>query len=684
MTSLNRTILLLVCALCSLQSIRAGERWWVYFTDKPAAQDASLSSIPVSARSLARRARTLPPDKRIDWYDISVYPSYIRGLQDAGATIHVRSRFLNAVSVDADAATLDALRALPFVKDLQPVRIARKRPESLSTVPHAPLRKRQSTSRLDYGPSRSHHESLNSIPLHELGVIGRGVLVGMVDDGFNSYRSHAALQPISVLAVYDFIQRDTTVSILPGESPSQGFHGAATLSVLAGYDGGNLIGPAYGATLALAKTEVGGSETIVEEDYYVEGLEWLDSLGVDIISSSLGYIDWYTQSQLDGQTAITTKVARTLASKGILLITAMGNEGNYRSDRITTGTLIAPADADSILGVGAVSPGGMLTSFSSTGPTADGRIKPDVVSQGSVVYVANWTTTNGYYTSQGTSFSTPLTSAAAALVLSAHPDATAMEIRAALKNTAVKFDDGTQRTLGYPNNYYGWGRVDAYAAALSLGPVVSNIPIVRYAVIGSQPSLLVTVRAASSSQIDLTRFAIYARRTTDVTFTRYAFAPGSESGVYTAQIPVLDAADTSYVGYMTIAQQAAAEIRRPIGTGVFELHPTPDSVSSLFPPPPSGRVPESFSLRQNFPNPFNAGTAVVFHAPRSAQVELSVYSMLGQKVRTLFSGPAHAGENSVVWPEASDQHGGALTSGLYLLRLSTPEGQYTRKMLLLK
>ena len=674
--------ILLVLSLVHLTT--AGERWWVYFADKQPSRGTAVDASLVSPRSLARRLKVLPPEQATDSRDRPVSASYIDALRLTGASIHAVSRILNAVSVEASADMLGRIRALPFVTAITPVRAGRRTPEPMSAATPLPLQKRSGRSAVDYGASLSHHLSLNSVPLHELGVIGRGVLVGMIDDGFNSYRTHEALRPISVLAAYDFIQGDTTVSILPGEHPSQGFHGAATLSVLAGFADGTLIGPAYGSTLVLAKTEVGGSETIVEEDYYVAGLEWLDSVGVDIISSSLGYIDWYTQAQMDGQTAITTNVAKTLASRGILLVTAMGNEGNYQPGTSITNTMIAPADADSILSVGAVNPSGFLTSFSSTGPTADDRTKPDVVSQGSSNFVADWTNPTGYYLSQGTSFSTPLTAAAAALVLSAHPDATAMQVRDAMRNTAVRFDDGTSKTFGYPNNFYGWGRVDAYAAALSLGPVVSNMPIVEYTVVGSEPSLVVYVRAASSTPLDMSRFAVFARRTADTAFVRYPFSAGEETGLYTTRIPVTGPSDTAFVGYMTFADQSGPEHRRPLGTGLFELYPTSDSVASLFPPATGGNIPATYVLEQNFPNPFNAGTTITFHAPRSGYAEVMVYNLLGQRVRTLFTGIAAAGPTTVDWPRATNDAGQDLPSGVYLIRLSTIEGQQSRKMILLR
>jgi hypothetical protein len=159
---------------------------------------------------------------------------------------------------------------------------------------------------------------------------------------------------------------------------------------------------------------------------------------------------------------------------------------------------------------------------------------------------------------------------------------------------------------------------------------------------------------------------------------------GPESGLYTARIPVSGPADTLYVGYLTIADQTGPELRRPAGTSLFDLAPTPDSVAGLFPPVGETIVPDDYVLEQNYPNPFNAGTSIVFYAPRQEPVELSVYNLLGEKVHTLFRGVAQPGQNSFFWPEARDERGNALATGTYVLRLSTPRSRHALKLVLLK
>jgi subtilisin family serine protease len=317
--------------------------------------------------------------------------------------------------------------------------------------------------------------------LHALGVIGNGVVIGMLDNGFNNYRTHPALKSINVLATHDFIHNIDDVTKQSWEISGQGDHGEGTLSAVGGYDPGNMIGAAFGASFILAKTEMDSSGNSYdyhsEEDTYVAALEWMEQLGVDITSSSLAYKEFsdttlngtgsYTWQNLDGRTTKVAQAAIIAARKGVLVVTAMGNEG-YQSGKGTSvlhedTTLWSPADADSILAVGATASDFELASFSGCGPTADGRIKPDVVAQGLGVYWASGT--SSYSSVNGTSCSTPLVAGVAALIMSAHPTWDAQKVRSAMLNTAVHYNDGTVQSATYPNNYYGYGVVDALSAA---------------------------------------------------------------------------------------------------------------------------------------------------------------------------------------------------------------------------
>ncbi len=275
-----------------------------------------------------------------------------------------------------------------------------------------------------------------------MGLTGESLLVGIMDTGFDL--QHPALAHLisdnRIIATYDFINNDENVE---DTANGQQFHGTAVLSAIGGYAAGSLIGAAYGASYILAKTEIANLEIVAEEDNWIAAAEWMDSIGVDIISSSLGYIDWYQQWQLDGNTCAITVAAQTAAQLGIIVVNASGNE------RTTTwGTLIPPADGPEVIAVGAVFPDGAIAPFSSPGPTADGRIKPDVMAQGISVWCADYRS-DGYMSVNGTSMATPLIAGGLALIMQAHPDWNRGKIFDRLKSTASNSIS--------PNNDYGWG-----------------------------------------------------------------------------------------------------------------------------------------------------------------------------------------------------------------------------------
>jgi len=289
------------------------------------------------------------------------------------------------------------------------------------------------------------------------------VIVCMMDTGYR--KDHIAFASAfsdgRVLAERDFVFNDFNTQDEPADQPGQHNHGTYTWSALGGAADGSLYGPAYGSMFVLAKTEDIRSETQVEEDNWVAGMEWADSIGASVISSSLVYKDWYTYSNYDGDFCVTTSAADLAAQMGIIVCNANGNYGP------SSGTLGAPADADSILACGAVDVNGTLASFSSRGPTADGRIKPEVCARGVTTSCASPTATTLFTTASGTSLSTPLIGGCAAVLLSAHPLWTPTQVREALMMTASQ--------SGAPDNNYGWGIVDLLAA-LNYGGDPGYIP----------------------------------------------------------------------------------------------------------------------------------------------------------------------------------------------------------------
>jgi serine protease AprX len=536
---------------------------------------------------------------------------------------------------------------------------------------------------------------MKAVDLHAIGVNGTGILIAMLDDGFNNYRTHAALKNIRVIGTYDFIHNISDVSIQPWEhvtSPDQGNHGAGTLSALGGFDNGQMIGAAFGASFLLAKTEMDSSGSAFdfnsEEDTYVAALEWAERLGADITSSSLGYKEFwstptYTTSDMNGRTTKVARAALIAARKGVLVVTAMGNEGyisgyGNQTQRAET-TLISPADADSILSVGATSSDGELAAFSSCGPTADGRIKPEVVAQGMGVHWANGSTTTGYSSLSGTSCSTPLVAGAAALILSAHPQLTNMQVRDALMKTTVQRKDGTSETAMYPNNFYGYGFVDAFSAALSLGPVFSNNLLVM-----KFPSFYrIYIWIKQNVPARMNNVSLYYKRTSGAIFKVAEFLPTTNDNEYFVTLPLIEL-DSTAIGYVTAQDPSGVTWRTPPnGLNLYYfLRSTPDSLIGIFPTPGKPLIPTQETLYQNYPNPFNSSTFIMYEVPEPTNIALEVFNLLGQRVKHIFRGMVSS-QGTQEW-DGTDDYGRQVASGVYFARLVTPNSVRSIKMLFIK
>ena len=421
-------------------------RAWIFFNDKTESESTPDNVFQKTLDNLDNRTRMRRSKVRhfslVDNRDIPVPQDYIDEIKYTGVIIRTVSKWLNAVSVSGTIEQLRSISDFPFVKKIDPVYGGKRK----SPVQRSLLKSSTELGRSDYGPSYDQLDQINVIAAHEAGYTGAGVRVLMLDTGY--YTDHEAIHEEQVIAEWDFINNDGETQNEEGDPDSQHNHGTYTLSALGGRFDGELYGPAYEAEFLLAKTEDVSQEVPIEEDQYVAGLEWGESLGADIASSSLGYIDWYEFDDLDGMTAVTTIAVNTAIENGMVVVTAVGNSG--------AGGIVVPADAENVIACGAVDSDGNIASFSSQGPTADGRIKPEVCALGVSTYCAGVNSTSAYRYENGSSLATPLVAGAAACVLQAHPDWTPQQVREALMMTASDPEN--------PDNQYGWGIIDVIEA----------------------------------------------------------------------------------------------------------------------------------------------------------------------------------------------------------------------------
>jgi len=432
---------------------------WVFFKENRATP-ASIADTALTPRALARRAlrRTLPG--LFDVHDVPMPATRATAVTGTGAQLRAQSRWLCAVSAMATPKQIEALRELPDVTHVEAVGRGRAGWQDEHELPPP----EGWTSSMDYGAANPQLAQIDIPRLHARGDTGAGIVIGILDTGFN--RVHDAFNnpahPLRVIAEWDFINNDGNTGIQAGDNSEQHKHGTWILGTIAAYLPGTMVGGAYDAEFILCKTEDVPTETPIEEDYYVAGLEFIEARGADVATSSLGYIDWYTQADLNGHTAVTTIAVNVATSNGVVCCTAAGNAGHDTNP--ATSTIIAPADAYNVLTCGAVDINGAIASFSSSGPTADGRLKPEILACGLNTVSVNSTNTTGLSGLSGTSLSTPLVAAAVACILQARPDYGVAQIREALFATASRSDAAGL----HPDPLFveGHGILRAYEAAI--------------------------------------------------------------------------------------------------------------------------------------------------------------------------------------------------------------------------
>lgn len=464
--ALNKTILiLLLLLLVQFSSFgQATRKYLVLLKDKT----NSPYSITQPDRFLSQRSILRRQKQNIVLLerDLPVNPAYVSQLQQAGAKIWFTSRWLNAVLIEATDATMATVQKLPIVKGLEFGRAlsnARISADSQSPLmePLASASKFGDLAPLNYGNSQTQITQLGVDKMHQQGIHGEGMLIGVLDAGFLNADKVDFLKPVfdekRVLSTYDFVRKETSVY-------EDDAHGLSCLSAIAATADNQLYGTAYKASFILLRTEDAATEKQIEEANWLFGAEYADSAGVDVISSSLGYTEFndpttsYTYQDMDGKTALSSRAAQIATETGMVVIVAAGNEGSANWHYLS-----APSDAASVLAVAAVTQAGTRASFSSFGPSADGRVKPDLAARGQGTIIGS---PGGQIISgNGTSFATPLMAGLAAGFWQAHPALTATQVTDALRRSGSQYgapDD--QLGYGIPNFERASVLADAYGS----------------------------------------------------------------------------------------------------------------------------------------------------------------------------------------------------------------------------
>jgi len=692
----------------------------------------------------------------------------------AGGRVRHQSRWLHAVSAEIPAPALELFRARSDLRHLQPVTVFRRDTTALPAVRALPALR----AAIDgpYGPSAMPLRRLNLFPLIERGFRGTGVRIAILDTGFET--ELPAFSAASVLAQRDFVFGDDVVRDEPEDQPGASRHGTQVWSLFTANVPDSILGIAPNAQYLLAKVEDVRQEVRMEEDNFVAALEWAATLGADVVNSSLAYLTFddgtgYTFDDLNGDIAVTTVAADAAAALGIVVLTAVGNDGASGSR-----TLATPADGDSVLAVGAEDSLGFRAAFSSQGPTADGRMKPDFTAPGvSVLVLSPQGGAQTYGRVNGTSFSTPVLAAAVALLREIHPGLSPVDVRQALRLT------GTNRAA--PDSLLGWGRPDLFVAAIFPRGVTVTQPT-GGGVIGevtprfqwSAPDVPAFAQPATFRLRlwrDTTRASLLFDTTTTVA-TSVTFPPLAPGATFTfelaataadsARIVIVSAATYTVPPWITLTTLndpagvtirdatplfawQAAQVHPPFPPMTFDLRvfredgdaielQALDLTETTFEPAQElefntpyrwqvmarlagdsvtvesagpfvivrDEVPAVTTLFQNFPNPFpntsigQSSTCLWFDLARQGNVGLEILDVRGHLVRRLIPAPGlgpffTAGrygrppmgsveqcDPRFAW-DGTAENGTIAPAGLYLAKLTTPNGNFFRRLVFL-
>lgn len=446
-----KKLYILLCILFA-SAMHAQQDAWVYFTNKPDA--AYYLANPLEMLSQKALDRRTAQGIALDEKDVPIHQEYIDGVTTAnGITVIAKSKWLNALHIRGSIADISALTSLSYVASVDFADDSLNgKPAKAKTNAETTSKQLETQTDYNYGSAATQIQMLNGHLLHQNNFTGTGMTIAVLDAGFPNTDTSPVIQHLYennlVLGGHNYVEDSDDVH-------TGGNHGTLVLSTMGGYADNQLVGTAPDAFYYLFVTESMAYENPVEESFWVEAAEEADSLGVDVINTSLGYFTYendaysYSYDEMDGQTAFISRGADIAFSRGMFIVASAGNSGFGPNPHIGV-----PADAINVLTVGAVDYAGQYAYFSSIGPSADNRVKPDVMAMGlGSAYAA---TDGNIYTGNGTSFSSPITAGLVACLWQALPNLTNAELLQLIKQSANRYTN--------PNAYYGYGIPDFWAA----------------------------------------------------------------------------------------------------------------------------------------------------------------------------------------------------------------------------
>jgi serine protease AprX len=587
-------------------------RYIVQFTDKKGTPyTLSNPSAYLTAKAIARRTNQ---KLAIDSTDLPVNPAYIESIRNiANVTVINTSKWLNQVCIKTtDPNAITTINALPFVKKTSTIapRVGRNglSAERADESRQLPASVKQTSGQtgataFDYGSMYNQIHIHNGDLLHKLGFSGRGMTIAVLDAGFLNYLTNPAFDSVRlqnrVLGTWDYVHNEASVN-------EDDVHGASVFSLLASNRPGVLVGSAPHASYYLLKTEDTNSEYPIEEQYWAVAAEFADSVGVDMISTSLGYVDFgnsafnYSYAQRNGKTAIITIAANLAAKKGILVVVAAGNSGGESGD----GKYIScPADADSVFTIGSININRNIASSSSWGPNGAGLLKPNVVSVGENVVIANSSNGNpapGF----GTSFSCPNMAGLAACLWEVYPEFTNMQIMDVIQQSADRSAN--------PDFRFGYGIPDFKKAMVQLTK--------QYATASTSFSNCIVSINWKSKDDTSTVYTIQKRMSGEASYITIGQV-ASSSVSFKANSYMFN--DTIRVAGNSVAQYRIVQNMRSADT-TFEIASLQQTIDAVC-------FPDNTLLA--LPSPFDQQLTVIVNLPEAiANMGIQVTDMMGRVV----------------------------------------------------